>query len=203
MRNASRRSRRGPLLALGIGVVIAAVLAVVLVVGPHSGSPGSTAGAAAQVPAGEVTAGDRAPAFSLPVLGSAGAPDTLTGLDSGPLVVNFWSSTCTICVQEMPALQEVDDAFGGAVRFVGIDVVDPSMTAAAFAAKLGVHYTLLSDANGTVAAAYGVDALPVTFVVSPAGTILARHEGVLTRAQFEAMLARSFPSLPAPAVAGT
>lgn len=140
------------------------------------------------------TVGDRAPGFTLPVLG-AGTVAGLAHFEGKPLVVNFWASTCSICTEEMPALEQVDRDFSGKVNFVGVDVADPRH-ATAFARKLGVRYPLLSDADGTAAAAYRVDALPVTFVISPGGTILARHEGALTHDELVAVLEMDFQNLP-------
>jgi len=52
------------------------------------------------------------------------------------------------------------------------------------------------DQDGAVAASYRVDALPVTFVISPAGWIVARHPGALTVPELAAILDMDFPSLP-------
>jgi cytochrome oxidase Cu insertion factor (SCO1/SenC/PrrC family)/peroxiredoxin len=156
----------------------------VAVGGPAVGSP-STSGA---------TLGDSAPRFSLPELGT-GATRSLGALEGKPLVVNFWASTCGICIQEMPALQRVDDRFGGRVEFVGIDVADPRQAAASFARRAGVRYALLADRNGTVASSYRVEGLPVTFIVGRHGTILARHEGALTVNELMAVLQLDFQGL--------
>ncbi|MGH9170751.1 MAG: redoxin domain-containing protein [Acidimicrobiales bacterium] len=139
--------------------------------------------------------GNRAPSFTLPVLGTATSAG-LASFEGEPLVLNFWASTCSICVQEMPALQKVDTEFKAKVRFVGVDVADPRSSAASFARSTGVSYPLLADKDGTVAAAYRVDALPVTFIVSPSGTILARHEGTLTEPELVAVLDMDFQDLP-------
>ena len=75
--------------------------------------------------------GEVAPAFDLR---SVTTP-TMTSLAEAakrPLVLNFWSSTCSICAQEMPALQQVFSDYGGAVDVVGVDVADPSSAAASF-----------------------------------------------------------------------
>jgi hypothetical protein len=61
---------------------------------------------------------------------------------------------------------------------------------------VGVKYPLVSDAQGTTAAKYRVDALPVTFILSPGGTILARHNGALDHDELVAVLEMEFPNLP-------
>ncbi len=155
------------------------------------------------------TIGDGAPAFALNTLGgqsqgqgtgqgragASPAASALTQLDHVPLVLNFWASTCAICVQEMPALQQVQSSYGTKINVVGVDVADPRSAAASFARKVGARYPLLADADGTVAARYRVDALPVTFVIAPGGTILARHDGALTTPELTAILNMDFQNL--------
>jgi cytochrome oxidase Cu insertion factor (SCO1/SenC/PrrC family) len=136
-----------------------------------------------------------APGFDLQTLGGTGTTN-LASLEGKPLVVNFWASTCSLCVQEMPALQEVDSDFKGQVNFVGVDVADPASSAAAFARRTGARYPLVADRDGTTSAAYRVDALPVTFVIAPDGTIVARHDGALTHDELVAVLEMDFQNLP-------
>jgi cytochrome oxidase Cu insertion factor (SCO1/SenC/PrrC family) len=135
-----------------------------------------------------------APSFSLTPL-TSGAPSSLPALDTKPLVLNFWSSTCAACTQEMPALEKVQRDLGQQVNVVGIDVADPRSSAAEFARRLGVTYPLLADPDGSTAAAFQVPGLPVTFVIAPGGTILARNEGSLTAPQLEAVLQMDFQQL--------
>jgi cytochrome oxidase Cu insertion factor (SCO1/SenC/PrrC family)/thiol-disulfide isomerase/thioredoxin len=141
------------------------------------------------------TIGDAAPAFDLEPLAGTATGD-LARLDTKPLVLNFWSSTCAICTSEMPALEQVDRHFGRDIEMLGVDVADPRTSAAAFARRLGVTYPLLADPAGTAAADYRVTGLPVTFVIAPGGSILARHDGALTAAELNAVLEMDFQQLP-------
>lgn len=142
------------------------------------------------------TIGQSAPGFDLAPLTGSGGSMSLGAADTKPLVVNFWSSTCSVCIQEMPALQQTYQHFDGQLEVVGIDVADPRSSAASFASRLGVHYPLLADPDGTTAADYRVASLPVTLVVGPGRIILARHDGALTEPQLQAILEMDFPQLP-------
>jgi cytochrome oxidase Cu insertion factor (SCO1/SenC/PrrC family) len=144
----------------------------------------------------KATISSPAPAFTLPPL-SSGAPSSLSSLDNKPLVLNFWSSTCAACTQEMPALEKVQREFGPQVNVVGVDVADPRANAAAFARRLGVTYPLLADPNGSTAADFQVPGLPVTFLIAPGGTIVARNDGSLTAPQLAAVLQMDFQQLSA------
>ncbi|HEY2551615.1 MAG TPA: redoxin domain-containing protein, partial [Streptosporangiaceae bacterium] len=61
-----------------------------------------------------------APAFDLPRLEGPGIlqPAQLRGK---PIVLNFWSSSCTVCQQEEPAIARVARATRGQVRYLGVD----------------------------------------------------------------------------------
>lgn len=143
------------------------------------------------------TIGSPAPAFDLrPLNGTASG--RLGDLDHQPLVLNFWSSTCSACTAEMPALEGVEKDYGDQVKIVGIDVADPRSAAAAFARRMGATYQLLADPEGTTAAGYRVTALPVTFVIDPSGSIVARHDGALTTSELEAVLQMDFQQLGSP-----
>lgn len=97
-----------------------------------------------------------------------------------PLVVNFWASTCTPCVREMPALQRVHTALGDDVAFLGVDVLDDEADAAAFAEDAGVTYDLARDPDGAISRAFEVEVLPVTALVAPDGTIVDTEFGMVT-----------------------
>lgn len=93
-------------------------------------------------------------------------------------------------------MEQVATQFGSQVTVVGVDVADVSSRAAqAFARSQGVTYPLLSDHNGSVAARYGVSSLPVTVVIGPGGTVVARHQGALTDPQLSAVLQLAFQNL--------
>ena len=68
-----------------------------------------------------------------------------------PLVVNVWASWCPPCQQEMPAFQQVHEALGDRVRFVGLDRADSRSDAASFAQQRGITYDLLFDPDDTFA----------------------------------------------------
>jgi peroxiredoxin Q/BCP len=100
--------------------------------------------------------GDTAPDFELP--DQNGTPRTLsTLLADGPVVLFFYPAAMTAgCTREACHFRDVADEFAavGAQR-VGIstDAVDKQ---AKFAGMHGFDYPLLSDADGTVAAQFGV-----------------------------------------------
>ncbi len=129
-----------------------------------------------------------APAFTLPQLEHPQSTTSLGAFRGKVTVVNFWAGSCTACVMEMPAMEQSYKDLGKSVNFVGIDVADNPHDAAAFAARYGISYPLLSDPAGTASGAYQVPGLPFTAVVGADGTLLVRHPGALTADQLEYVL---------------
>lgn len=138
------------------------------------------------------TAGFHAPtsprpvAFSLPVLqaathdpASSGERVTMASLRGKPLVLNMWSSFCSVCKQETPAVEAVARRLGTAVRFVGIDTLDQRSTALAFLHRYHVTYLQLFDNSERVGSGYGIPGLPVSVFISPRGAVVGEYLGAL------------------------
>ncbi len=126
-----------------------------------------------------LSAGDRAPEFSLP--DQDGNTVTLsTLLQTGPVVLFFYPiASSGGCTQEACHFRDLAAEFeaAGATR-VGISR-DPVARQRQFDAEHDLGYRLLSDADGTVASAYGLQrnlpGLPPrrsTFVVRSDGRVL-------------------------------
>jgi cytochrome oxidase Cu insertion factor (SCO1/SenC/PrrC family) len=139
--------------------------------------------------------GATVPGFSLPLIGHPGEHLASSALRGRYSVVNFWSSMCTACVREMPALERAYKDLGAHVNFVGIDVADHAGSAAGFARRLGVTYPLASDTSGGTAATYQIPALPFTAIVSPGGNLETLHPGALTTEQLEYVIENLDPAL--------
>lgn len=100
-------------------------------------------------------------------------------------VLNFWASTCSACVRELPALERAHADLGKSVTFLGVDVSDTGRAGLAFAGRAGVSYPLLSDAQGSVSGEYQITGLPYTVILDPKGRVVVRHAGALTTQQLD------------------
>lgn len=137
---------------------------------------------------------EQAPGFRLPLLGSGSATFDLASDRGHPVVVNFWASSCVDCRSELSAFAQVARQVPG-VRFVGVDVADPSASAAlSLARAAGVTYPIAEDTSGRVAAEYQVADLPTTLFLDPSGTVVVRHPGTLTAENLIYALGQFFPS---------
>lgn len=143
---------------------------------------------------GDGAIGSRAPGFDLARLNGGGRL-SLASLRGRYTVVNFWASTCTACVGELPHLEAAYKQYSSQVSFVGVAVSDSAAAARVFARRAGITYPLVADHSGVVAGAYAVPGLPFTAIVGPSGTVLVRHPGALTTEQLVYILQDFDPSL--------
>jgi cytochrome c-type biogenesis protein len=138
--------------------------------------------------------GDPAPDVRLDYLPPDGGQETLDqalARTGTPVVLNFWSSTCAPCLQEMPAFQEVAQANGDVVTVIGVDVQDTEEAGREMVGRTGVTYRNARDPQGQAFAAFGGTALPRTVLVAADGTVLDAHTGALDAAGLVDLLRRN------------
>lgn len=170
---------RAPLISATVSLVALIVLAVVLAV-RYVPSPNSSESSIASA---TLHIGSPAPTnFSLKELTGA-TSTTLAKLVHGKAaVINFFASWCPICQKELDAFGSYSRDKPGGLEIVGIDTNDDSLaTSRHLLAQAGARYPVLLDTPTlSVATAYGVDPLPVTFFISSGGKIVSESVGGLT-----------------------
>jgi len=122
--------------------------------------------------------GKAAPQFSLESLD--GRRLSLADYHGKTLVVTFWASWCGPCRMEMPLLADFyqqSHNSGSDFEIVSISV-DTEKSAAGNAAKtLKIPFPVLLDEGSHASDAYGVDSIPMMFVINKAGKITHSHVG--------------------------
>lgn len=116
--------------------------------------------------------GFAAPDFQLPLLG--GGEVALADLRGNVVIVNLWASWCPPCRAEMPALQEVYEAYrdrGLEVLAVNTTYQDSEGAAARFVQEYGLRFPVPLDQTGDVSRSYLLRALPTTFFIDRDGVI--------------------------------
>jgi cytochrome c biogenesis protein CcmG/thiol:disulfide interchange protein DsbE len=154
----------------------------------------------AQTPMAGVAVGKAAPDFTLPILGGAnsGGSITLRTLHGHPVVVNFWSESCIPCRAEVPYLQRTYAQYAshGEFTLLGINQADPRDDIATFGRQFKVTYPLLFDKGSAVNTAYGITAIPTTYLIDGHGIVRAASITQLTPALMKRGLAAIGVSIP-------
>ncbi len=125
--------------------------------------------------ASELKTGQPAPDIRLPR--ADGTPVSLKS--TGKVVlVDFWASWCAPCRSSFPVL----DALYQELRDRGLDVVavnvdERNQDAQAFLSGVPHSMTVVFDPKGTAPAAFGVSAMPTSFLIGRDGRIRFVHEG--------------------------
>lgn len=122
--------------------------------------------------------GAPAPALTLPVVGG-GTSDL--NADRGKVVlVNFWATWCEPCKAEMPGLQQLaDELHDQPFRLYSVDLQEDAQQIQAFAQQYNLRLYAVMDEDGTATRAYGVRALPSTFLIDQRGVLHLQRLGPL------------------------
>jgi len=122
-----------------------------------------------------VVIGTEAPNFTLQIYGGSdiGATVNLSALRGHSVILNFWSESCTPCLQEVPYLERFYSQYGTQRQFalLGINQADPKDDIAKFGADFHVTYPLLFDKGGIINANYAVTAIPTTYFIDSSGIV--------------------------------
>lgn len=120
----------------------------------------------------------------------------LASLRGQPLLVNFFASTCTPCIKEMPALESAHQAVGDEVQFLGLAVQDRPEDALALVERTGVTYRVGQDPKASVFTSVEGLVLPMTVIFSADGELVGSHTGELDEAEILAMIDQSLGVAP-------
>jgi len=107
--------------------------------------------------------GGAAPAFQLSRISSNGSVLTSDSLRGKPVVINFWSTTCAVCVGEIEDLNRLQTEHG--LRVIGIALDEDADRVRELAAEKGIKYDLLMG-TPEVFEQFDGYAIPHTVVIS-------------------------------------
>ena len=122
--------------------------------------------------------GDQAPSSSFVLLD--GTKISTEQLQGKVTLVNFWATSCTSCVAEMPELLTTYNKYKGR----GFDTVavamsyDPPSYVVNFAQSRQLPFKVAIDNTGSAAIAWGkIQLTPTTFLLNKRGEIVKRYVG--------------------------
>jgi peroxiredoxin len=96
------------------------------------------------------------------------------------VLVNFWATTCAICVKEMPRIVDTHQRFAArGLQTLAVAVqYDPPALVADFAERRRLPFGVVIDNTGAIAKAFGnIRGTPTTLVINRRSRIVKRIEG--------------------------
>lgn len=89
-------------------------------------------------------------------------------LSKGVVILNFWASWCTPCIEEFPSLvslrSEIKDPKLKIIAINSDEGKDQKKKIASIVKKLNVNFDIVKDKEGTLTDAFMVSAIPVSII---------------------------------------
>ncbi|HET7793746.1 MAG TPA: TlpA disulfide reductase family protein [Rhizobacter sp.] len=109
-----------------------------------------------------------------------GSTARLAQLRGKVVLVNFWATTCAICVKEMPQMVATHRKFSsrGYETLAVAMSYDPPVSVVSFTESRRLPFTVVIDNTGAVARSFGDVALtPTSVLINKRGEIVKRYVG--------------------------
>ncbi|MEA4911431.1 MAG: TlpA disulfide reductase family protein [Oscillospiraceae bacterium] len=122
-----------------------------------------------------------------------GSAITFSDITAGgkPVVLNFWTSWCGYCKQEMPDFEAAYEAYGDRVEFVMLNAAASEYTDGAGEAYIqdqGYTFPVYYDTAGEGTSVYGLRGFPTTVVVGADGNIQYAQSGMLSAEKLQTLI---------------
>ena len=117
------------------------------------------------------------------MIGNAAPADAQLPEAFGPVAakviwVDFWASWCAPCRRSFPWMNEMYRKYAAdGLEIIAVNVDKERKLAEEFLEETPADFRLHFDPNGSLAAAFGVQAMPSSFVLDANGKVLATHYG--------------------------
>lgn len=102
----------------------------------------------------------------------------LTDFRGSVVILNFWATWCVPCLEEMPALDRLTRAMvERKFKVLAVDLQETPDKVHEFAKTHHFGFDLLLDPAGEISSHYGVNRIPVTYILDQRGNIVWRAIG--------------------------
>jgi len=143
---------------------------------------------------GYATLARSVPAPDVTFIGIDGQKISTQSLRGKVVMVNFWATSCTTCIHEMPQMVDTYNKFKGqGLEFVAVAMkYDPPNYVLNYAETRKLPFKVALDSGGDVAKSFGNVALtPTTFVIGKDGSIIKRYVGEPEFSSLHALLQKA------------
>jgi cytochrome c-type biogenesis protein len=120
-------------------------------------------------------AGDRALDFRFQ--DAVGTTFALSDFRGQVVVLNFWATQCSYCLEELPHIQQLYDEWSTELVLLTIAKGQEPTTVAAFMQDEGFTFPVIVDGEKLVSSQYRVTGIPRTFFIDSDGYIMGIKRG--------------------------
>lgn len=173
-------SKRNKIIKTAVAILMVAVLAFTLIY--YNFIDGKE-----DAPPVGIEVGDTCPDITLPIVGTD-EKFSVQGNEGRVTVLNFWYTTCTPCLEELPHYYDVAREYSDSVTIVATHIYWPNLDIKGWIDKSSGHpewndgtMIIAYDENKYCQDLFEMFGFPVTIVISPEGVITDHFTGALTR----------------------
>jgi thiol-disulfide isomerase/thioredoxin len=124
-----------------------------------------------------VGVGDSAPEFRVKT--ESGAVLTPKDFGGKVLILNFWASWCTPCVQEMPSLNQIQQMFAGqGLVVLGVNVDSKEELYRNMLKRFQITFQTVRDPEENINYRYGTYKIPESYIINRNGKVVQKYAGL-------------------------
>ncbi|QPA32722.1 TlpA disulfide reductase family protein [Thermaerobacillus caldiproteolyticus] len=133
---------------------------------------------------------DTAPDFALKTID--GQSIHLSDFRGKPVIVNFWTTWCPPCREEMPAMQKFYQEYKNEVQLLAVHLTsqDERQKVEPFIQKYGITFPVVLDEKGKILKLYNIQTLPTSYLIDSNGVIRKKIVGPMTYKQMVEITAK-------------
>lgn len=129
----------------------------------------------------KVEQGKTAPDFAL--VDMNGEKHQLSEYKGQGVFLNFWGTWCKPCEKEFPYINNQYKQYKDqGVQVLAVNVGESDLAVEKFANRYQLEFPIVIDKDSQVMNAYGINPLPITFLIDKEGTVVKSHTGEMTEA---------------------
>jgi thiol-disulfide isomerase/thioredoxin len=111
---------------------------------------------------------------------SDGGRIRLTDLAGKVVFLNFWATWCGPCRMEMPSMETLyQELKNEGLEILAVDVQEGEKDVTNFITSYKLTFPAALDPTGNIAAIYGIEAFPTTYIIDRNGGIVTRVVGAV------------------------
>jgi thiol-disulfide isomerase/thioredoxin len=125
------------------------------------------------------------PAPHLVFTGLSGEKVSVDQFKGSVVLLNFWTTSCGICLSEIPTLSALQDQYGSqGLRVIGVALDSNSTAIHKVMSERRITYTVAAG-DEKMEEQLGAGGFPVTFLIGRDGRLYGQHSGAIRREALE------------------